>query len=218
MGIICDRCGRELVNRGCFTQHYTKCLLTPLWIIQLNNDFKLYAKFLNKKNNSYKEGIYFDLTYKQWCELLKEACIKSSDLGFSGNNYVLARFGDKGGYTWGNCRFITQKQNILEKEITDKQREVARKQAEKMTELNRNTPKEIVSERIKRGKALASSVQSKREKQNKIIAPNPKTINYQGEKNSQWGTFWITNGVDNKKWGSQKGEIPKGYYKGRRCK
>jgi hypothetical protein len=33
-----------------------------------------------------------------------------------------------------------------------------------------------------------------------------------GEKNSQYGTFWITNGTINKK---TKSEIPEGWYKGR---
>lgn len=36
---------------------------------------------------------------------------------------------------------------------------------------------------------------------------------YLGSLNSQYGTFWITNGIENKK---SKGEIPQGWYKGRK--
>ena len=36
-----------------------------------------------------------------------------------------------------------------------------------------------------------------------------------GKSNSQYGTFWITDGCINKKWRQDKGEIPDGFYKGR---
>lgn len=38
----------------------------------------------------------------------------------------------------------------------------------------------------------------------------------QGEKNSQYGTMWITNGIDNKKI-KKEGFVPEGWYKGRTC-
>ena len=40
---------------------------------------------------------------------------------------------------------------------------------------------------------------------------------YAGKKNSQYGTYWITNGTVNKKWKDSKGVIPNGYYLGRVC-
>ena len=36
-----------------------------------------------------------------------------------------------------------------------------------------------------------------------------------GSKNSQFGTFWITDGVINKKWSDKLGIIPENFYKGR---
>ena len=35
------------------------------------------------------------------------------------------------------------------------------------------------------------------------------------EKNSQFGTYWITDGNVNKKWKDEKGPIPNNFYKGR---
>ena len=43
----------------------------------------------------------------------------------------------------------------------------------------------------------------------------PKSSKTCGVKNSQLGTFWITDGTVNKKWKISKGEIPEGFYKGR---
>ena len=47
--------------------------------------------------------------------LVNEAGLKSSQLGFTGEGYVLGRCNDSGGYEPGNCRFITQKENSDEK-------------------------------------------------------------------------------------------------------
>lgn len=47
-----------------------------------------------------------------------------------------------------------------------------------------------------------------------IISAKAK-ITSKGERNSQYGTFWITNGIDNLKWSNDKGSFPAGYYKGR---
>ena len=36
------------------------------------------------------------------------------------------------------------------------------------------------------------------------------------DKNSQYGTYWITNGYTNMKWSDKRGNLPAGYYKGRK--
>jgi len=43
------------------------------------------------------------------------------------------------------------------------------------------------------------------------------SISQKGEKNSQYGSFWITNGIENKKW-KKDTIIPNGWYKGRKIK
>ena len=55
----------------------------PDWQVEVDNDGKLYGRYLNKRNNAKKEGLVCDLTFQQYCSLVKEAGIKSSDLGFS---------------------------------------------------------------------------------------------------------------------------------------
>ena len=41
------------------------------------------------------------------------------------------------------------------------------------------------------------------------------SIAQRGSSNSQYGTFWITNGLENKKWRNSYGDIPEGFRKGR---
>lgn len=41
------------------------------------------------------------------------------------------------------------------------------------------------------------------------------SVAQRGSGNSQYGTFWITNGVENKKWRNSYGDIPEGFHKGR---
>lgn len=82
---------------------------------RLDDDGKLKDKWKNKRVNAEHEGIEFTLSFMEYLELVDNAGLKSSQLGFTGEGYVLARYGDAGGYTFGNCRFITQKENSDEK-------------------------------------------------------------------------------------------------------
>lgn len=85
---------------------------------ELDDDNKLREKYRNKRVNAQKEGMSCNLTFAEYMLLAKEAGIKSSDIGFSGKKYVLARYNDQGNYTYGNCRFITQYNNSREKIIS----------------------------------------------------------------------------------------------------
>ena len=73
----------------------------------LDDDGKLHQKYSNKRVNAKKENIEFNLSFDEYKELMARGGYKSSDLGFTGNNIVLARYEDNGGYTIDNCRFIT---------------------------------------------------------------------------------------------------------------
>lgn len=95
---------------------------TEQLLMELDDDGKIRQRYANKKFNAKKDGIMCDLTLHQYCSLIEIAGVKSSDLGFSksssGKKYVLARYNDQGNYTWGNCRFITQKENAAERNKT----------------------------------------------------------------------------------------------------
>ena len=83
--------------------------------LELDDDGKLIQRWRNKCTNAKKEGIECKLTFDEYCTLVKEAGLVSSQLGFTGEKYVLGRYNDEGDYTLENCRFITQKENSDEK-------------------------------------------------------------------------------------------------------
>lgn len=183
----------------------------------LNDDGKLYQKYCNKKINASKENIGFYLTFDEYKQLMIEGGFKSSDLGFTGNNIVLARYEDSGDYTIDNCRFITQFENIQEKKITEKSRIAS---ANNMIEFNKTRKgKKMNPEQLK--KYHESDYYKKRQEQKRIYEKEKdekKNPSYTKEHNSQYNTFWITNGVNNKKWKEEFGELPENYYKGRTIK
>ena len=188
--------------------------------MKLDDDGKLYSKWLNKRNNAKAEGIKFLLSYEEWCSLVEEASLKSSDLGFSGRKFVLARFEDKGPYRVGNCRFITQKENAAEKRPLSKVAKAKAAKARAATRarklikdpdfyrLSESTKVKIRDSAYHRAR-IEDGVKAK---QKRFDAAHP---SYRGSKNSQFGSFWITNGESNKKWHSDKGKLPRGFYKGR---
>lgn len=174
----------------------------------LDDDGKLYQKYINKRVNAKKENIEFNLSFEEYKILMVQGGYKSSDLGFTGKNIVLARYEDKGGYTIDNCRFITHLENIKERKITDKARASS---SYNMTKYNKSRKgKKFTKEQLE--KYHNSEYYKKRQEQKKNNSRNNKESN---KNNSQYGTFWITNNINNKKWRPEFGELPDGYYKGR---
>ena len=60
---------------------------------------------------SNREGLTLEILE----ELLQEAGITMDDIGQRADSYHLARYGDTGDYSRGNCRFITARENIAER-------------------------------------------------------------------------------------------------------
>lgn len=76
-----------------------------------------YSKWDNLKNNS-KWYCKFFLSFEQYTSLAAEAGLTIPDqIGKSSGSYCMGRIGDKGDYELGNCRFITQRQNQLERKL-----------------------------------------------------------------------------------------------------
>lgn len=101
----------ESVNRGANALKRKKSNIE----LELDDDGKLIRHWRNKCVNAKKEGLECKLTFDEYCQLVKKAGLKSSQLGFTGDGYVLGRYNDEGDYTIENCRFITQKENNDEK-------------------------------------------------------------------------------------------------------
>lgn len=116
----------------------------------IDDDGKLKQRWLNKSVNSLKEGVSFNLSFEEFCDLVKSANLVSSELGFSGGKkFVLARYGDTGGYVYGNCRFITQSENAFEKNNTEKMKNGSRRNLEEARKASKrvfeNNPKILVN-------------------------------------------------------------------------
>ena len=181
----------------------------------IDDDGKLYRRWLNKGINAKKENIEFDLTFDEFVSLVDDAHLKSSQLGYKGEKYVLARFGDKGGYTIDNCRFITQKENAAEKVVTNKARQASKQNIKKAASVINTDPlkNQKISDGIRKSESYKERVRKAKIK--KALYDATKDYRYSNLHNSQFGTFWITNGTVNQKWRLSKGELPEGFYRGR---
>lgn len=183
--------------------------------LQLNDDGKLRDKWHNKKYNAQAVNIEFNLSYDEYMELMIEANIKSSQLGYTGENYVLARVNDEGPYVKGNCRFLTQHENIKERKLSCKAKESSRRNMQVCLLKSKCDPDY--------GKKISEGIKKSRYYKQKIFTSEIckaldnlfKDKRFSNENNSQYGTFWITDGTTNMKWRETKGQIPYGFYKGR---
>lgn len=73
-------------------------------------------KYKCKKYNAKDLGITFTLSLQEYLELASKAnLISPEQIGRTNSSYQLARYKDLGGYTKDNCRFITQLDNIKER-------------------------------------------------------------------------------------------------------
>lgn len=108
---------------------------------------------------------------------------------FAADEVMLQKYGSK------NPKFIGEKISISlkKKYLEDEEYRLKLIKSAKTGNLNSNTPE---------AKAKRKATNQKKEFQ-------------KGEKNSQWGTIWITNGVESKKI-KLDDDIPNGWYRGRK--
>lgn len=180
----------------------------------IDNDGSLPGKFSRKKSNAKRKGIEFLLSYEQYVHLVESAGLVASDIGRKGG-YDLARYGDEGPYSIDNCRFITHGDNIRERKVSDKMRAhqtallkgIYERRAQLSPEERSAKAKAAAANRIRPAESLLREAA-------RIASLHP---SYAGPRNSQFGTFWITDGTVNRKWNPSLGALPEGFYKGR-CK
>ena len=187
----------------------------------VDDDGKLRQRWNNKRVNAEKENIPFALSFEEYTVLVEQAKLKSSDLGFTGKNYVLARYNDTGAYVVGNCRFITHMENMAEQKKTAAQEAGRQIGLKAMQERNANMSDEEKAEKyrkIRKGIDNSPYMKQLREQAKKNNEAKRAKMNksYTGSNNSQFGSYWITDGQINKKWKDDKGDIPNGFYRGRK--
>lgn len=72
----------------------------------------------NLRSRATRIGRECDLSFEDYTMLAAKAGIRSAiEVGTKPGNYQVGRFGDVGGYTKGNCRFITKEFNLKERWI-----------------------------------------------------------------------------------------------------
>ena len=77
----------------------------------------IWCYWKRKKNRTEKEaGKNFKLSPTEMVQLLEDAAIAPNDIGTRSHQYVLARHNDTGDYEINNCRFITHRENIQERD------------------------------------------------------------------------------------------------------
>lgn len=84
----------------------------------LTQDYKTWKrKYQSHVDNAIAVGKRTDLSFKQYLRLAQKAGVTTPEMiGKKPKLYQLARYGDMGPYTIGNCRFVTMAQN--QKELT----------------------------------------------------------------------------------------------------
>ena len=76
-----------------------------------------YRKYQSHRSNAKRRGIEFDLTYDEWLEIWGQ---KLEDRGRLSGQYGMLRTRDEGGYTVGNVRIGTPKENQQEAAVAKK--------------------------------------------------------------------------------------------------
>ena len=82
----------------------------------MTRDKKLYAAFYSQRHSARLRNIEFLLTYEEWLQIWIDSG-HLSERGRKKDQYVMARFGDKGPYAVGNVKIVTANQNMSEAHI-----------------------------------------------------------------------------------------------------
>ena len=181
----------------------------------VDDDGKLVRRYVNKRVNAAKESIDFVLTFDEFVALFRTAGIVSSMCGNKG--YQLARDDDTGPYADWNCGFKTHTENQAEKRITPAVVRASRLNVQKAVLAQASADPAIVSASIKAGQARSGYTALRQQravetKQKRNASAHP---SYTADKNSQFGSFWITNGVTNVKCPATTSKLPRGFWRGR---
>lgn len=117
--------------------------------------------------------------------------------------------GGGGGFSLEQQQINAKKSNLKQKELRNNIEWVKNKSKK----ISKSLVESYKTGTRKKGVFYDWSGKKHKEETKKIIGEK-NSLNQKGEKNSQFGAIWITNGVENKKL-KKDSEIPQGWYKGR---
>jgi len=174
------------------------------------------SELLNKKytckkyNSTYRHQMGIELLEFDYACLVYSADIILSDIGKSGDKYCLSRINDEGSYKRGNCKFVTNSENISQvKQSTENILKFVAAGVNRLKELRQDKVwKDSVLEKIKTTKQSNIIYITRQEEKRRKLLEKPIHT-----ENSQYGSYWITDGIIRKKWHDRKGSIPIGFYR-----
>ncbi|MCK9569136.1 hypothetical protein M0R72_09355 [Candidatus Pacearchaeota archaeon] len=178
-----------------------------------SRNYDVRRKYSHKKSNAKKEGIEFKLSLAEYVFLIKKARITHLDVGPRG--YHLARHGDAGNYEIGNCEFVWYLTNLKDRQVSDRWREASRRNMALVNSSSAASAKRLDSLRKSPKLALYYSRLRQNSVVNRMRASKLGHPSYSGNRNSQFGSFWITNGIQSRKGKISLGNPPIGFRKGR---
>ena len=127
------------------------------------------------------------LTFDEYCQLLIQAGLKSSDLGVKG--YHLARFNDEGHYTLGNCRFLHYRTNLNERKLTDAMRAASKKNILEARKFMSIKSPELLREMARRGGLASQKIKpTPRLEQTGVLQERMKLLSESGIDVNAWGS------------------------------
>lgn len=155
----------------------------------------------------------FEEEYK-WLSL-----IKKEELGKKYYNLVNFKIGN--GNNFGKTeedRKAAKIKGYVAAKMRENCKENSKKGIEKFKELLQSDPifREKFKQKLKNNPNYINQLNSE-EAIKKKKETFKKISHQQGSKNSSFGTFWITDGISNKKWKNPLGNLPEMFYKGRTC-
>lgn len=166
-----------------------------VYVADVDDDGELNNKYRHKKWNAKRNGRRCLLSYGEYVLLVRDAGIKSSDIG--PGRYHLARYGDQGNYEIGNCRFIPHHENAAEMVPNPA----------------------AISAALKKYYAdhPGSFLGRRHAEESKRRIGDANAVAQLGARNSQHGTCWVTDGVASRKLSRADLEsgLPDGWRRGR---
>jgi hypothetical protein len=182
----------------------------------------LTKKYNTKRGNCNARGLKLRLSLTDYACLVYAARITLSSIGrHSAEVYELARLGDRGDYRRRKCRFITRTENVREiVRSAESLSAASRRAADTRRDNQDQNPDYYADSRISAAEKFKKSSYVRRLKhpasnRRSEFEESCQRPDYLNEGNSQWGTFWVTNGRSNLKWSPLKGKIPNGFRRGR---